>query len=76
MATTILVAGATGDLGGRIVDALLKRGGSVRALVRAGASSDKVEKLEQRGAPVQQARTALKDAVLGEPLLDQPRIVP
>jgi nucleoside-diphosphate-sugar epimerase len=57
MATTILVAGATGDLGGRIVDALLKRGGSVRAVVRAGAASDKVEKLQQRGVALAKADT-------------------
>ena len=57
MATTILVAGATGDLGGRIVDALLKRGGSVRAVVRAGAASDKVEKLQQRGVAIATADT-------------------
>ena len=31
---TVLVVGATGDLGGRAVDALLARGKHVRALVR------------------------------------------
>src|SRR5437773_912530 len=31
---TVLVVGATGDLGGRVVDALLARGKRVRALVR------------------------------------------
>ena len=32
----ILVVGASGDLGGRVVDALLARGTRVRALVREG----------------------------------------
>jgi uncharacterized protein YbjT (DUF2867 family) len=36
---TILVVGATGDLGGRVVDALLARGKRVRALVREGTDS-------------------------------------
>lgn len=52
MAATILVAGATGDLGGRIVNALLKRGASVRAVVRAETASDKVGKLQQSGATI------------------------
>src|SRR5437899_8832472 len=34
--STVLVVGATGDLGGRVVDALLSRGKRVRALVREG----------------------------------------
>ncbi|MBZ5672294.1 MAG: NmrA family NAD(P)-binding protein, partial [Acidobacteriia bacterium] len=34
--STIVVAGATGNLGGRIARALLERGASVRALVRHG----------------------------------------
>src|ERR1017187_10779734 len=35
---TIVVAGATGTLGGRIVRALLERGASVKALVRHGTA--------------------------------------
>ena len=42
MNKTILVAGATGNLGGRIVDALIERGANVRALVRAESARDKV----------------------------------
>src|SRR5437867_12359335 len=34
--STVLVVGATGDLGGRAVDALLARGKRVRSLVREG----------------------------------------
>jgi nucleoside-diphosphate-sugar epimerase len=52
MTTTIAVAGATGNLGGRIVSALLERGAHVCALVRTGTDSDKSEKLEHRGAKV------------------------
>lgn len=55
MKMTILVAGATGNLGGRIVDALLDRGAEVRALVRTGADSAKVETLKKKGAQVIQA---------------------
>jgi uncharacterized protein YbjT (DUF2867 family) len=36
----IFVAGATGNLGGRIVRALLERGASVKAIVRLGAARD------------------------------------
>jgi len=49
MAATILVAGATGDLGGRIINALLGRGAEVRALVRSTADIAKVKKLEELG---------------------------
>lgn len=33
---TIALAGATGDLGGRVLSALVRRGVAVRALVRSG----------------------------------------
>ncbi|RYG34733.1 NmrA family protein [bacterium] len=46
MATIIAVAGATGNLGGKIVAALLSRGAGVRALVRPGTSDEKRQKLE------------------------------
>jgi nucleoside-diphosphate-sugar epimerase len=52
MKQTILVAGATGDLGGRIIKSLIALGADVRALVRASADSGKVEKLEHLGAKV------------------------
>lgn len=51
-APVITVAGATGNLGGRIVRALLERGAQVRALVRAGAVEDKRERLRKLGATV------------------------
>ncbi len=49
---TIVVAGATGNLGGRIVKALLERGARVRALVRRGSAQEKVERLERLGAAI------------------------
>ena len=52
MKAIILVAGATGDLGGRIVHALLERGAVVRALVRPASDSEKVEKLAKAGVQI------------------------
>ena len=49
MKKIIVIAGATGDLGGRIVNSLLKKGAEVRALVRASTEVDKLKKLEQMG---------------------------
>ena len=48
----IVVAGATGNLGGRIVQALLDKGADVRALVRSGSNSVKKSHLEGIGATV------------------------
>jgi NmrA-like family len=52
MKNTILVAGGTGNLGGRIVRDLIKRGAKVRAIVRPETDSEKIEKLKQLGAEV------------------------
>jgi uncharacterized protein YbjT (DUF2867 family) len=49
---TIVVAGATGNLGGRIVNSILKEGATVRALVRTGTANDKREALRRVGASV------------------------
>ena len=49
---TIVVAGATGNLGGRIVRALLERGASVRALVRSSTPRDKLERLREMGVTI------------------------
>jgi len=50
-AITVL-AGATGNLGGRIARALLERGASVRAIVRHSSAPDKVEEFRKRGAAI------------------------
>ena len=52
MKKIIVMAGATGDLGGRIVKALLEKKADVRALVRTSTDVEKVEKLEQLGVKV------------------------
>jgi nucleoside-diphosphate-sugar epimerase len=48
----ILVAGATGNLGGKIVDALLKLDADVSAIVRASTSIEKINKLEAKGVTI------------------------
>lgn len=50
--STILVAGATGDLGGRITRALVKRGAMVLALVRHDAVDAARERVRELGAEV------------------------
>jgi NmrA-like family len=52
MKPTILVAGGTGNLGGRIIKALIKRGAEVRAIVRNGSEPEKIKKLTELGAKV------------------------
>ncbi len=51
-AATIVLAGATGDLGFRIAHALLKRGAVVRALVRPGNTKPVVTALQDLGAEI------------------------
>lgn len=46
---TIIVAGATGDLGNRITTYLLKPGVTVKALVRKGSNPDSVALLKKKG---------------------------
>ena len=48
----IVVAGATGDLGGRIVRELCQLQAPVRALVRKGASTGKLRELAQPGCKI------------------------
>lgn len=52
MKKIIVIAGATGDLGGRIVKSLLEKGAEVRALVRASTDIEKMKNLEQMGVKV------------------------
>jgi uncharacterized protein YbjT (DUF2867 family) len=49
---TIVVAGATGNLGGRIASALLERGACVKALVRYGTAQDKLKRLRELGVTI------------------------
>ena len=53
--STIVVAGATGNLGGRIVRALRERGANVRALVRHGTARDRLERLQELGVAIASA---------------------
>ena len=55
MNSLILVAGGTGALGGRIIEALLRRGASVRAVVRPGTDPARVAALTRRGVEVRPA---------------------
>ncbi|WP_232342235.1 NmrA family NAD(P)-binding protein [Hymenobacter negativus] len=48
----IVLAGATGDLGSRIARELLKRGATVRALVRSGNIKPEVTELQDLGAEI------------------------
>ncbi len=50
--TTIVVAGVTGNLGGRIARALLERGANVRGLVRPGTAPDRIQRLQENGVKV------------------------
>jgi nucleoside-diphosphate-sugar epimerase len=49
---TIVVAGATGNLGGRIARALLERGAAVKALVRHGTAPDRLKRLQELGVTI------------------------
>ena len=46
----IILAGATGDLGGRIARTLLQNGATVRALVRPASARDEIDALRKLGA--------------------------
>jgi len=50
--TSIVLAGATGNLGGRIARAIQQRGGNVRAIVRRNSDPEKIEDLRQKGAVI------------------------
>jgi uncharacterized protein YbjT (DUF2867 family) len=52
MKMTVLVAGATGNLGGRIVTALLHRGARVQVIVRPSSDAAKLAEWEQKGVTV------------------------
>ena len=52
MEKIILIAGGTGNLGQRIIKALLKKGAEVRVVVRPGSDIDKIKNLENPGVKV------------------------
>jgi nucleoside-diphosphate-sugar epimerase len=52
--TIVAVAGATGDLGGRIARAVLEHGGRVRAIVRVDCDRQKIEALRRDGVTIAQ----------------------
>ena len=52
MKKIILVAGGTGNLGGRIINALLDRGAEVRVAVRSSCDIEKLNKLEELGVKI------------------------
>lgn len=52
MKKIIVVVGATGDLGGRIVKVLLEKRAEVRAIVRVNTDPEKIQKLEKMGVTV------------------------
>lgn len=61
MSRTVAVAGATGNLGGRIVAALRREGATVWALVRPTADEQKLAALEATGATVGKVDLAQAD---------------
>lgn len=63
MKKIIVVAGATGNLGGRIVRELLARNVEVRAIVRLETDQVKIKALEEKGVIVFQADTNSKSEI-------------
>jgi uncharacterized protein YbjT (DUF2867 family) len=64
MDKTIVVAGATGNLGSKIVDALLAKGATVKAIVRLTTDKEKIKKLEEKGVIVCQVDTNKKGDIV------------
>ena len=59
----VVIAGASGNLGGRLARALRARGAEPVALVRRGTAPEKVERLRQMGAHVAEVDTNSVDEV-------------
>ncbi len=57
MKKIILVAGGTGNLGERIIKALLEKGAEVRVVVRPDSDPEKIKRLEQLGAQIFQVNS-------------------
>ena len=69
MAKTVLIAGATGNLGGKIIDALLEQGAEMRVIVRAKTEREKIGTLREKGVRILQAnmrdRSEIAEACAG-----------
>jgi nucleoside-diphosphate-sugar epimerase len=63
MRKIIVVAGATGNLGGKIVKALLAKDVEVRAIVRLETNPNKIKALEEKGVKVFQMDTDNQDEI-------------
>ncbi len=63
MRKIIVVVGATGNLGGKIIKALLAKDVEVRAIVRLNTDINKIKDLEQIGVKVFQADTSNKSEI-------------
>ena len=63
MRKIIVVAGATGNLGGKIIKALLAKDVEVRAIVRLETDIKKIKDLEQKGVKVFQVDTSNKSEI-------------
>ncbi len=63
MKKIVVIAGATGNLGGKIVNALLARNVEIRAIVRLGTDVKKVEELERKGVKVFEVDTTNKSEI-------------
>lgn len=65
MKKTILVAGATGNLGHKICRELIKQNVTVRALVREGSDPEKIKALEQLGVDVFKVNLSNEHELIG-----------
>jgi uncharacterized protein YbjT (DUF2867 family) len=63
MTKIVVVAGATGNLGGKITNALLARGAEVRAIVRQETDEKKIKDLRDKGVKVFQVDTSNKSEI-------------
>lgn len=61
MKNTIVVAGATGNLGYRICRQLIKKNAHVKAIVRNGSDTEKVDSLKKMGVEIVQAKLFNKE---------------
>lgn len=52
MNNTVLIAGATGNLGGKILDALIEKGVNIKVIIRLGTNAEKIRLLQEKGVKV------------------------